>query len=92
MILSGQEVFTRDFGDVLVYGAKESITQRTSLAALRLKYPSVALVWAHPYRGGQTPSVIELFDSSLDAIEILNPRQKQHENSRGIEEWRKWGL
>lgn len=92
LILSGQEVFTTDFGDILVYGADESITQRISLAALRRRYPSAALVWAHPYRGGQRPSTIELFNADLDAIEILNPRQRDHENAKGMEEWQQWGF
>lgn len=92
LILAGQEVFTMDFGDILVYGAVESITQRTSLAALRRTYPSAALVWAHPYRGGQQPSTVELFNANLDAIEILNPRQKDHENAKGMEEWQQWGF
>jgi len=92
LILAGQEVFTMDFGDILVYGADESITRRTSLAALRRRYPSAALVWAHPYRGGQRPSTVELFNADLDAIEVLNARQKDHENAKGMEEWRQWGF
>ena len=92
LILAGQEVFTVDFGDILVYGADESITQSISLAALRRMYPSAALVWAHPYRGGQRPSTVELFNANLDAIEILNPRQKDHENAKGMEEWQQWGF
>ena len=92
LILAGQEVFTSDFGDILVYGADQSITQRVNLAALRRMYPSAALVWAHPYRGGQRPSTVELFNANLDAVEILNPRQKDDENAMGMAEWQRWSF
>lgn len=92
VILSGQEVYTRDFGDVLVYGAERSITERVTLADLRKEWPHAALVWAHPYRSGLTPSLAELFDANLDAIEIINPNQKEHENSRGIADWKNYGF
>jgi 3',5'-nucleoside bisphosphate phosphatase len=91
LILSGQEVSTKDYGDVLVYGAYESISKGQSLTDLRKKYPEAALVWAHPYRSGQVPTVIELFNSNFDAIEILNPHQKEMENKRGISDWKRWG-
>ena len=92
LVLAGQEVFTKDFGDVLVYGADESISQSTGLTAIRRKYPDAALIWAHPYRSGLIPVMTELFDSCFDAIEILNPRQKEWENERGISDWKTWGF
>lgn len=92
LILTGQEVFTKDYGDVIVYGANKSIPQGIGLSELRQKYPDAALVWAHPYRSGQVPVITELFNSCFDAIEILNPRQKEWENKRGISDWKTWGF
>ena len=92
LIMSGQEIFTSDFGDVLVYGANESINYRVTLSAIRRKFPEAAIVWAHPYRSGLIPSEIELFNSALDAIEIINQHQKDHENLRGISDWKTWGF
>jgi len=92
VILSGQEVFTKDFGDVLVYGATESVTDRITLATLRARFPDAALVWAHPYRYQQIPKTIELFDSNIDAIEIINPHQLNTGNERGIKDWKEWGF
>lgn len=91
LILAGQEVFTKDYGDVLVYGANNSITKGIRLTELREIYPDAALVWAHPYRSGHIPVITELFNTCFDAIEILNPHQKQIENMRGISDWRRWG-
>jgi 3',5'-nucleoside bisphosphate phosphatase len=92
LILAGQEVFTRDYGDVLVYGAAQSVPQGIALRELRHAYPYAALVWAHPYRSGRTPIMTELFNSSFDAIEVINPRQKEWENYRGISDWKTWGF
>lgn len=92
LIMAGQEIFTKDYGDVLVYGANESIPQSISLSELRRKYPQAALVWAHPYRSGQLPVMTELFNACFDAIEILNPRQKEWESERGIADWKTWGF
>jgi predicted metal-dependent phosphoesterase TrpH len=90
LIFSGQEVTTSDFGDILVYGADESIEPGVSLSSVRRKFPEAAIVWAHPYRSGLVPSEIELFNSDLDAIEIVNPHQKEHENMCGVSDWNLW--
>jgi predicted metal-dependent phosphoesterase TrpH len=90
IIMSGQEVTTSDYGDILVYGADESIEPGVSLFSVRQRYPKAAIVWAHPYRSGLVPSEIELFNSDLDAIEIVNPHQKEHENMCGISDWKIW--
>lgn len=92
LILSGQEVFTKDFGDVLVYGASESITDRISLSTLRARCPDAALVWAHPYRYLRIPTEVELFDANLDGIEIINPHQMDVGNKRGVSDWESWGF
>lgn len=92
LILAGQEVFTSDFGDVLVFGANKSISKGISLSSIREQYPDAALIWAHPYRSGIIPNEIELFDSSLDAIEIINPYQKKTENIKGVGDWSTWGF
>jgi predicted metal-dependent phosphoesterase TrpH len=92
VILSGQEVFTSDFGDVLVYGGAQSFPQGISLAALRNESPDAALVWAHPYRGMGRPNELELFHSDLDAIEIINSHHRPEANSQAISDWRNWGF
>lgn len=92
LVLAGQEVFTRDYGDVLVYGADASIPQGICLAEMRQSYPGAALVWAHPYRSGRIPVITELFDSNFDAIEVINPRQKDWENDQSISVWKTWGF
>jgi hypothetical protein len=84
--MSGQEVFTSDYGDVLIFGANESINYRITLSALRRKFPEAAIVWAHPYRSGSIPSEIELFNSDL----VINPHQRDLGNKRGISDWKKW--
>ncbi|GAB7025088.1 hypothetical protein JCM15764A_03360 [Geotalea toluenoxydans] len=90
MILSGQEVLTADYGDVLVYGAARSIPHGMSLAALRKDHPNVALVWAHPYRYGHLPTAVELMNTDFDAIEIVNPHHTEEENYRAVSDWQRW--
>ena len=45
VVLSGQETTTSDVGDVLVYGAHESIPAGTPLASIRAAHPDAA---THP--------------------------------------------
>ncbi|MBP1728005.1 MAG: PolIIIAc domain protein [Deltaproteobacteria bacterium] len=92
LLLSGQEVTTSDFGDVLVYGADESIQPGISLNALRKRVPGAAIIWAHPYRGMCRPTALELMDASFDAIEILNPHQSEEGNATGLRDWQDWGF
>jgi 3',5'-nucleoside bisphosphate phosphatase len=90
LILSGQEVFTSDFGDILVYGADQSFRQGILLSAVRQAAPHAAIIWAHPYRG-YLPTEIELFAADLDGIEIINTHHRLHENEQAINDWRTWG-
>lgn len=92
LIFSGQEVFTRDYGDILVFGADESIQPGPSLASIKRRYPKTAIIWAHPYRSGLTPNISELFNPHLDAIEIINPHHKLVENLKGLADWKTWGF
>ena len=55
LILSGQEVETPEIGDVLVYGADESIEKGTPLELIRKRFPKAAIIWAHPYRHENKP-------------------------------------
>ncbi len=87
LLLSGQELTTRDLGDVLVYGASDTVAAGTPLAEVRRYYPDAALVWAHPYRKGRTPSTEALSSSLLDGVEIFNSNQTMRENSRGLRDW-----
>jgi hypothetical protein len=92
LISSGQEVTTSDAGDVLVYGAHESIGPGICLGALRQEFPDAALVLAHPWRGQRRPSMSELFDANIDAVEVLNRHHRFSQNRRALREWFTWGF
>lgn len=86
-ILSGQEVSTSDFGDVLVYGADRTLTRGISLLQIRRRFPAAALVLAHPYRDGRKPTDATLLHPALDAVEIFNSNQRASENVRALHDW-----
>ncbi len=86
-IMSGQEVRTAEFGDVLVYGAGRSFPSGTSLAEIRRLFPGAALVLAHPYRGKRLPSSDELLNPLLDGVEIFNSNHTVRGNSQGLRDW-----
>lgn len=92
MLVAGQEVTTSDMGDVLVYGAPVTIGPGPRLHELRLDFPEAALVLAHPWRGQNRPSMIELFDPNIDAIEVLNRNHRFSQNRRALREWFTWGF
>jgi thiamine kinase-like enzyme len=87
LILSGQEVSTFDYGDVLVYGVNEILEKGTPLKIIRERFHYAALVWAHPYRNNKKPSEKELLNPLLDGIEIFNSNHKVRDNSRGLRDW-----
>lgn len=86
-IMSGQELRSAEFGDVLVYGAPSVIAKGSSLAAVRQRFPEAALVWAHPYRSGREPSDSDLQSSLINGVEIFNANQTVRGNSRGLRDW-----
>ncbi|MBD3241262.1 MAG: phosphotransferase [Chitinivibrionales bacterium] len=86
VILSGQEINT-DFGHVLAFGIPHSITGRVRVDDIRAEFPDVALVWAHPWRGGADPDESRLQSASLDAIEIFNSNHSNWQNYMGLNEW-----
>jgi len=90
LILSGQEVKTREMGDVLVFGAEEIFSANSSLIDIRQQYPLAALVLAHPYRNQRTPKSETLLHPYLDAVEIFNSNQSVRENSRGLQDWHRY--
>lgn len=90
LLLSGQEASTPDMGDVLVYGATESIPWGMTLKEIRTAYPAAALVWAHPFRWGQFPVAGNFLHPALDAIEVLNGNQTDEENERGCAAWKRY--
>ena len=90
LILSGQEVKTREMGDVLVFGAEEIFPADTSLITIRQTYPQAALVLAHPYRKQRIPKTDTLLHPYLDAVEIFNSNQSVRENSRGLQDWHRY--
>lgn len=87
LILSGQEVSTEEFGDVLVFGADEALVSGTSLAEIRARYPDAAFVWAHPYRKGRRPLDEDLGNVLLDGVEVFNSNHTVRENSRALQDW-----
>jgi len=89
LVFSGQEVSTRDTGDVLVYGADSTIAPGSSLPEIRTRYPEAALVLAHPYRNGRSPAPDHLLNPHVDAVEIFNSNHTVSENSRGLKDWRR---
>lgn len=86
-IMSGQELCSADFGDILVYGASEIIPRGTALAEVRRRFPDAALVWAHPYRKGRVPEEERLASPLLDGIEIFNSNHTVRGNSRALQDW-----
>ncbi|MBT0666147.1 phosphotransferase [Geobacter pelophilus] len=90
LILAGQELRSAEMGDVLVYGATESLERGTSLAEVRRLFPEAALVWAHPYRGTRTPSPDDLIDPLIDGIEIFNTNHTARGNSRALQDWHRY--
>ncbi|SNB44922.1 phosphotransferase [Geobacter sp. DSM 9736] len=87
LILSGQEVSTSDYGDVLVYGATRTLLRHTPVSEIRREFPEAALVWAHPYRDGRIPSDEKLRNADIHAVEIFNSNHTVRGNSRGLQDW-----
>lgn len=87
LILSGQEISTSDFGDVLVYGVPKALLKHTPVRKIRAQYPEAALVWAHPYRDNRIPADEKLLNPAIDAIEIFNSNHTVRGNSRALNDW-----
>ncbi len=89
--LAGQEVGTRDFGHVLVYGASETIDrQDITVREIRTQHPDAAVIWAHPYRDGRTPEPARLLDPLLDGIEIFSSNYAISEAIRAMHDWHRY--
>jgi len=89
LIMAGQELET-DFGHVLVFGADRTIEEEISLKELREGFPEAALIWAHPFRNGNSPDEKRLLNPMLDAIEIFSMNQSPKENYLGLKAWHKY--
>jgi hypothetical protein len=87
IVLSGQEVATPEMGDVLVYGASETIPKGTPLADMAAKFPQAAFVLAHPYRKGARPADELLLNPLLSGIEIFSSNHSVTENTRALRDW-----
>ncbi len=89
--LAGQEVGTRDFGHVLVYGASETIDrQDITVREIRAQYPDAAIIWAHPYRDGRIPRPARLLDPLLNGIEIFSSNYAISEAIRAMNDWHQY--
>lgn len=89
LLLSGQEVYSREFHDLLVYGGDRAYPVRTRASAIRRNHPDAALVLAHPFRWGQEPPDELLTHPLLDAVEVHNGQQTDGENARGLDAYRR---
>lgn len=87
LIMSAQELDSDEFGDVLVYGAGETLPKGASLAQVRDRWPQAAYVWAHPYRGKRNPGREKLQSPLLDGVEIFNSNHTVRGNSQGLRDW-----
>lgn len=87
-VLSGQEVTTKDYGDLLVYGAKKIYGKKKhTLREIRSENPQAAIIWAHPYRNKKVPSAEKLLNPMLDGVEIFNSNLSILEASHGLKDW-----
>jgi 3',5'-nucleoside bisphosphate phosphatase len=90
LVMAGQEFKTIDFGDVLVYGLKETIPkQKLSMTELKKKFPQTAVIWAHPYRNNKIPAEEDLLNPLFDGIEILSSNYSVAESVRALDDWHK---
>lgn len=88
-ILSGQEVTTTDFGDVLLYGAAKTYKkQPIQLAEIRNQDPDAAIIWAHPYRNRKTPHTSQLTSGLIDGIEVFNSNYSIGESGKALKDYR----
>ncbi len=90
LILSGQEISTSDFGDVLVYGVRNAIPKGKSLVKIRRDNPEAALILAHPYRNGKKPGQEVLKSDLLDGVEIFSSNHSVADNTRGLRDWHRY--
>lgn len=89
-ILSGQEVTTTDFGDILLYGADETFgKQKHTLAEIRERNPDAALIWAHPYRNGKIPHPGQLLSNLIDGVEVFNSNYTLSESGAALKDYYK---
>ncbi|RPI68422.1 MAG: phosphotransferase [Ignavibacteriales bacterium] len=87
-VLSGEEFKTNDFGDVLIYGLKETLKkQDLSLEEVRKQFPHTAIIWAHPYRHNKIPEKEKLLNPLLDGIEIFSSNYMTSESARALKDY-----
>src|SRR5690554_1709170 len=87
-ILSGQEITTYDYGDILLYGGDKTYhKQKISLEQIREENPDAAIIWAHPYRNGKIPSQERLLSPMLNGVEIFNSNYTITEASYALRDW-----
>lgn len=87
-VLAGQEFKTSDYGDVLIYGLKETVKkQELTLEELRNRYPEAAIIWAHPYRHNHVPPKEKLLNPLHDGIEIFSSNYTFAEASRALKDY-----
>jgi 3',5'-nucleoside bisphosphate phosphatase len=87
-VLAGEEFKTTDYGDILIYGMKETLRkQRLSLKEVRKMFPDAAIVWAHPYRHNKIPKKEKLLNPLLDGIEIFSSNYTTSEAARALKDY-----
>jgi 3',5'-nucleoside bisphosphate phosphatase len=87
-VLAGEEFKTTDYGDILIYGLKETLKkQELSLEEVRKMFPDVAIIWAHPYRHSKIPKKEKLLNPLLDGIEIFSSNYTTSEAARALKDY-----
>lgn len=87
LVLSGQEVRSKELGDVVLVGATRSLDAGTSLREIRELFPAAAVILAHPYRDGKRPRDARLSHPLIHAVEIFSSNHSVRDNSRGLSDW-----
>ena len=90
-IFSGQEVTTKDYGDILLYGADKIYEKlKYTLAEIREENPGAAIIWAHPYRNKKIPEPEKLLNPLIDGVEIFSSNYTIKEASCALKHWHEY--
>ncbi len=87
-VLAGEEFKTKDYGDILIYGLKETLEKQSmTLREVRESFPATAIIWAHPFRNNKIPDKNKLLNPLLDGIEIFSSNYTTAEAARALKTW-----
>lgn len=78
LLVSGQEVSTRDYGHVLVFGADKSFPKNTRMSQIFEHRANLAIVAAHPYKAKYASRINPLYVVSSKMIHGVEVRHKSY--------------